>query len=184
MNDARFSSAYYKNSLLQFGYAQFGSDLELWGNRAVSYRNQLAAQIPALTSLAEPPIIPPMPRPDAVRRVKSYSAADGFVYQYYFFEGNRAKWHGKPGGEFTYVVSADRRSTFPFKIFVMQSALDAWAELNGRALSSSEEYAVAKMRLFQAFDEGAVKPVSEGQQPGEVLVDEANLEELLRQLGI
>src|SRR6266478_3326436 len=34
---------------------------------------------------------PPMPRPDAVRRVKSYSAADGYVYQYYFFEGNRAQ---------------------------------------------------------------------------------------------
>src|SRR2546427_5413921 len=127
---------------------------------------------------------PPMPRPDAVRRVKSYSAADGYVYQYYFFEGNRAQRHNKPGGEFTYVVSADRRSAFPFKIFVMQSALDAWAKLNGRALSSSEEYAVAKMRLFQAFDEGSVKPALEGQQPGEVLVDESNLEELLGQLGI
>ena len=90
-----------------------------------------------------------MPRPDAVRRVKSYSAADGYVYQYYFFEGNRAQRHNKPAGEFTYVVSADRRSAFPFKIFVMQSALDAWAKLNERALSSSEEYAVAKMRLFQ-----------------------------------
>jgi len=39
---------------------------------------------------------PPMPRPDAVRRVKSYSAADGYVYQYYFFEGNRAQKEGRP----------------------------------------------------------------------------------------
>ncbi len=125
-----------------------------------------------------------MPRPDAVRRVKSYSAADGYVYQYYFFEGNRAQRRGKPGGEFTYAVSADRHSAFPFKIFVMQSALDAWAKLNGRTLSSSEEYAVAKMRLFQAFDEGSVNPTPEGQQPLEVLVDESNLEELLGRLGI
>jgi len=125
-----------------------------------------------------------MPRPDAVRRVKSYSAADGYVYQYYFFEGDRAQRQGASGGEFTYVVSADRRSAFPFKIFVMQSALDAWAKLNGRALSSSEEYAVAKMRLFQAFDEGSVKAAPEGQQPGEVLVDESNLKELLGRLGI
>jgi hypothetical protein len=125
-----------------------------------------------------------MPRPDAVRRVKSYSAADGYVYQYYFFEGNRAQRNGSPGGEFTYAVSADRRSAFPFKIFVLQSALDAWAKLNGRPLSSSEEYAVAKMRLFQAFDEGSVKHAPEGQQPGEVLVDDSNLEELLGQLGI
>lgn len=125
-----------------------------------------------------------MPRPDAVRRVKSYSAADGYVYQYYFFEGNRAQRNGSPGGEFTYAISADRRSAFPFKIFVLQSALDAWAKLNGRPLTSSEEYAVAKMRLFQAFDEGSVKPAPEGQQPGEVLVDDSNLEELLGQLGI
>jgi hypothetical protein len=125
-----------------------------------------------------------MPRPDAVRRVKSYSAADGYVYQYYFFEGNRAQRDGSHGGEFTYVVSADRRSAFPFKIFVMESALDAWAKINGRPLSSSEEYAVAKMRLFQAFDEGSVQASPEGQPAGEVVVDESNLEELLIRLGI
>jgi hypothetical protein len=127
---------------------------------------------------------PPMPRPDAVRRVKSYSAADGFVYQYYFFEGNRAQRGGNPGGEFTYVVSADRRSAFPFKIFVSQSALDAWAKQNGRPLSSSEEYAVAKMRLFQAFDEGGVQASPEGRPAREVVVDQSNLENLLVQLGI
>jgi hypothetical protein len=125
-----------------------------------------------------------MPRPDAVRRVKSYSAADGYVYQYYFFEGNRAQRDGRPGGEFTYEISADRRSAFPFKIFVRQSALDAWAKLNGRPLTSSEEYAVAKMRLFQAFDEGSVQAPPEGQQPREVVVDESNLEDLLGKLGI
>lgn len=125
-----------------------------------------------------------MPRPDAVRRVKSYSAADGYVYQYYFYEGNRAQRNGKPGGEFTYVVSSDRRSAYPFKIFVKQSALDAWAKVNGRPLSSSEEYAVAKMRLFQAFDEGAVQAPEQGQLPREVIVEEANLEEMLGRLGI
>jgi len=125
-----------------------------------------------------------MARPDAVRRVKSYSAADGYVYQYYFFEGNRAQRGARAGGEFTYVISADRQSAFPFKIFVHQSALDSWAAQNGRSLSSSEEYAVAKMRLFQAFDEGAVKAVPVGQPPREVTVDASNLEELLGQLGI
>jgi len=99
-----------------------------------------------------------MPRPDTVRRVKSYSAADGYVYQYYFFEGNRAQRDGRPVGEFTYVVSADRRSAFPFKIFVTQSALDAWAKQNGRPL--------------------------EGQPAKEVVVDESNLEDLLGKLGI
>ncbi len=127
---------------------------------------------------------PRMARPDAVRRVKSYSAADGFVYQYYFFEGNRAQRDGSPGGEFTYVVSVDRQTAFPFKIFVHQSALEGWAAQNGRPLSSTEEYAVAKMRLFQAFDEGAVQASPKGQPPREVVVNEANLEDLLGQLGI
>ena len=125
-----------------------------------------------------------MARPDAVRRVKSYSAADGFVYQYYFFEGNRAQRGGTPGGEFTYVVSVDRQTAFPFKIFVHQSALEAWAARNGRPLSSSEEYAVAKMRLFKAFDDGVVQASPHGESPREVVVNEANLEDLLGQLGI
>ena len=125
-----------------------------------------------------------MPRPDAVRRVKSYSAADGYVYQYYFFEGNRAQRNGNPGGEFTYAISVDRKSAFRFKIFVHQSAMEAWARKNGRPLSSSEEYAVAKMRLFQAFDEGEVKPSAAGQPEAEVTVDDSNLETLLEQLGI
>lgn len=139
---------------------------------------------PALTSLVLPRIILRMARPDAVRRVKTYSAADGFVYQYYFFEGNRGQREGNPGGEFTYVVSIDRQTAFPFKIFVHQSALDGWAAQNGRVLSSSEEYAVAKMRLFNAFDEGVVKASPQGEPPQEVVVNEANLEELLGQLGI
>jgi hypothetical protein len=40
------------------------------------------------------------------------------------------------------------------------------------------------MRLFQAFDEGAVQSIPAGQPPREVVVDESNLEELLGQLGI
>jgi hypothetical protein len=149
----------------------FKSEPVLWTNSHVDFHPR-------------PSNNPRMPRPDAVRRVKSYSAADGYVYQYYFFEGNRAQRNGALGGEFTYVVSVDRKSAFPFKIFVAQSALEAWAKVNGRSLTSSEEYAVAKMRLFQAFDDGSVKPAPEGQQPGEVLVDESNLEEMLGRLGI
>jgi hypothetical protein len=125
-----------------------------------------------------------MPRPDAVRRIKSYSAENGYVYQYYFFEGNRAERAGHSGGEFTYIITADRQTSFPFKIFVYQSALEAWAKQNGRTLNSSEEYAVAKMRLLQAFDEGSVQAPREGQQPVEGLVDESNLENFLGQLGI
>lgn len=125
-----------------------------------------------------------MARPDAVRRVKSYSAANGFVYQYFFFEVNRIADDSGPIGEFIYAVSSDRKTTFGLRILVRQSALQAWAEANGRALSSSEEYAVAKMRLFQAFDDGAVPPDMAADSALAFLVDESNLDGLLQSLNI
>lgn len=125
-----------------------------------------------------------MARPDTVRRIKSYSAANGYVYQYYFFEVNRIPYEGSPAGEFVYAISADRKTTFGLRIVVRQSALDDWARANGRALTSSEEYAVAKMRLFQAFDEGTVPLTAEAAAEVSLLVDESNLETLLQLLDI
>ena len=125
-----------------------------------------------------------MARPQEVRRVKSYSAANGHVYQYCFYEVNRITHDGSSAGEFIYAISADRKTTFPLRILVRRTALDAWARANGRPLTSSEEYAVAKMRLFQAFDEGAVPLTAAAAAETTLLVDEANLEELLGLLNI
>jgi hypothetical protein len=127
---------------------------------------------------------PPMPRPNAVRRVKSYSAANGYVYQYCFYEVNRITHNGGPAGEFIYAISADRKTTFGLRIVVQQSALEAWAQANGRSLTSSEEYAVAKMRLFQAFDEDGAPLTAETAAQASLLVDESNLESLLAGLNI
>jgi hypothetical protein len=127
---------------------------------------------------------PRMAKPEGVRRVKSYSAANGYVYQYCFYEGNRSTYEGGPAGEFIYAISADRKTTFPLRIIVRQSAMQAWAATNGRVLTSSEEYAVAKMRLLQAFDEGSVPLTAESTRNVTFLVDEGNLETLLEQLDI
>lgn len=125
-----------------------------------------------------------MARPDAVRRVKSYSAANGYVYQYYFYEVNRVRHSSGAAGEFVYVLSTDRTTTFKLRILVMEDALLAWAKRNGRPLTASEEYAVAKMRLFEALDQdqrfSGIQPDTE---PA-VFVDESNLEQLLQQLNI
>ncbi|HWN74329.1 MAG TPA: hypothetical protein VNO13_01210 [Candidatus Udaeobacter sp.] len=125
-----------------------------------------------------------MSKPEAVRRIKSYSAANGYVYQYYFYELNRISAAGRAAGEFVYAISADRGASFGLRIFVMQAALEAWATANGRALTSSEEYAVAKMRLFQAFDEGVVPLTAEAAREVRLVVDESNLEAMLRLLNI
>jgi hypothetical protein len=137
-----------------------------------------------LTFLVSPFNNPPMARPDAVRRIKSYSSANGYVYQYCFYEVNRITHNGAPVGEFIYAISADRKSTFALRILVEQSALEAWAQANGRALTISEEYAVAKMRLFQAFDEGAVPLAAEAATDLRLHVDDSNLEQLLQSLNI
>jgi hypothetical protein len=125
-----------------------------------------------------------MTKPEAVRRIKSYSATNGYVYQYYFYELNRVVVDGEAAGEFVYAISADRGTSFGLRIFVMQAALEAWAAANGRALTSSEEYAVAKMRLFQAFDEGVVPLTADAAREVRLVVDETNLESMLRLLNI
>src|SRR5579863_9620201 len=94
-----------------------------------------------------------MSRPEAARRVKTYSSATGYVYQYYFYEVQKTRRGLTPGTEYVYMVSVDRKTTFPLRVFVRQDAQEAWRRANGRALSGTEEYAVAKMRLFKALDE-------------------------------
>jgi hypothetical protein len=121
-----------------------------------------------------------MPRPEAAHRVKSYSAATGYVYQYYFYEVEKSRRGAIEGTEYVYMVSVDRKHVFPVRIFVVHNAMKEWAERTGRQFTGTEEYAVAKMRLFQAFDE--VKGLAE--KVPDLRVDGSNLEGLLAQLDI
>lgn len=121
-----------------------------------------------------------MTRPEAVRRVKSYSAATGYVYQYYFYEVNKTRRGFASGTEYVYMVSVDRKKVFPLTIFVRRDAAEKWGKSAGRALSGTEEYAVAKMRLFQALDEFENLEAN----PPNLVVDDSNLESLLAQLDL
>ena len=90
-----------------------------------------------------------------IRRLKSYAGQTGYVYQYYFV-GKRAALEGDseaPSTEYIYDVSADRKTTFAVSIFLQPQALTEWADARGRTLSEPEQYAAAKLRLMQAFDE-------------------------------
>jgi hypothetical protein len=121
-----------------------------------------------------------MTRPEAVRRVKSYSAATGYVYQYYFYEVQKTRRGLTSGTEYVYMVSADRKRAFPLRIFVRRDAAEKWGRKVGRPLSGTEEYAVAKMRLFQALDEFDNVEA----HPLDIVVDDSNLEALLAQLDL
>jgi len=121
-----------------------------------------------------------MTRPETVRRVKSYSAATGYVYQYYFHEVRKARLGGISGSEYVYMVSVDRKKVFPLRILVAKDAVEKWGRAAGRQLTGTEEYAVAKMRLFDALNE--IPDLASGQP--ELLVDGSNIEVLLSRLDI
>ncbi len=121
-----------------------------------------------------------MSKPETVRRIKSYSAENGYVYQYQFQDVHSAQSDGAKGNEYIYYVSADRKTMFPVRIFVRRGALDQWTKQTGRVLTGTEEYAAAKMRLFQALDE---IPDFATARP-ELTVDASNLSSLLERLDL
>ncbi len=121
-----------------------------------------------------------MPKPEAAHRVKSYTSETGYVYQYYFYEAQKSRRGFAAGREYVYMVSADRKTMFPITVFIRQDAVQKWCGAAGRELTGTEEYAAAKMRLFQGFDE--VEDFAT-KRP-ELVVDETNLTELLAKLDI
>src|SRR4051812_44203355 len=94
-----------------------------------------------------------MARPEVVRRVKRYSAANGYVYQYYFYETQKTHRDGAAGTDYVYMVSVDRKRVFSLHVFVQSEGIQKWSRGAGRSFTGTEEYALAKMRLFEALDE-------------------------------
>ena len=117
-----------------------------------------------------------------VRRVKTYTGAQGYVYQYYFV-GKRPALPDDaeaPATEFIFDVTSDRKLTYSVSVFFPDSTRSAWAEAHGRPLSDAEQYAAAKLRLFRAFDE-----LEDVKTHGRRLsIDTALLEEALTSLGV
>jgi hypothetical protein len=88
-----------------------------------------------------------------VRRMKTYTGGQGYVYQYYFVGKRAAVDPSTPATEYIFDVTSDRKVTYAVSVLVETAALQAWAEAHGRAPTEAEEYGAAKMRLFRAFDE-------------------------------
>jgi hypothetical protein len=91
----------------------------------------------------------------SVRRLKTYTGAQGYVYQYYFV-GKRAALPDDseaPATEFIFDVTADRKLTYAVSVFLPKKSVTGWTAAHARPLTESEQYAAAKLRLFRAFDE-------------------------------
>jgi len=117
-----------------------------------------------------------------VRRLKTYTGAQGYVYQYYFV-GKRPALPDDPeapASEFIFDVTSDRKLTYSVSVFLPQSPLAAWGEAHGRSLNDAEQYAAVKLRLFRAFDE-----LEDMKALGRRLsIDSILLEEALSSLGV
>jgi len=116
------------------------------------------------------------------RRYKLYAAETGTAYQYFFASSrrvNRPEGQGA-GSDYIFVVTPDQRPPFILRVFISARGQEAWRQAHGRALDPNEMYAVAKMRLFRAFDE------MEGLRYDwlNLLVDEGNVEDLLAPLNL
>jgi hypothetical protein len=103
--------------------------------------------------------------------MKTYSAQSGYVYQY-CYDGQRPLRSPAGGIEFVFSISADRANWRPASVLIGDAAIAAWQERHGRELSSTERYALAKMALFQAFDERSTPQ----RMKDEVLVRQADVE--------
>src|SRR5262249_54983486 len=109
-------------------------------------------------------------------RMKTYSAQSGYVYQY-FYEGQRP---AADGTEFVFNISADRKNWNMIQVLVAQSAVETWQAAHERELNRTEWYAIAKLALFQAFDE----PPDPSLMTQAVHVRNADIEAIVETLGL
>jgi hypothetical protein len=117
-----------------------------------------------------------------IRRLKTYTGGQGYVYQYYFV-GKRAALPDAPEApatEFVFDVTSDRKLTYAVSVFLPEGPLATWNGVHGRPLNDAEQYAAVKLRLFRAFDE-----LEDMKGQGRRLaIDLALLEEALSSLGV
>lgn len=113
-------------------------------------------------------------------RPKHYASQSGYHYEYWY-EGYRShRSRTDSGTEFVFGISADRQKGLAVAVFLSTGVLGAWERSHAREFSAAERYAIAKMALFQAFDERA-GPAELGER---VFVRTLDLDAIVRRLNI
>jgi hypothetical protein len=118
-------------------------------------------------------------KPMTVRRMKTYTGGQGYVYQYYFV-GKRAAMTNPSATEYVFDVTSDRKTTFAVSVFLTEEATKDWAANHNRSLTDAEQYGAIKMRLFRAFDD-VENMMTDGRQ---LFVNAETLEQVLATLGV
>jgi hypothetical protein len=118
----------------------------------------------------------------AIRRMKTYTAQNGYVYQYYFV-GQRAALAGDPCApaiEYIFDVTLDRGTIYAISVFLRAAAVETWMRAHERPLTQAEQYAAAKLRLLHGLEEMESLAASERR----LTLDPENIEELLAGLNL
>jgi hypothetical protein len=114
------------------------------------------------------------------RRIKTYAAQSGYVYEY-FYQGHRVGLRdGEQHVEYVFTASAGRKRPLNLSVLLPDSAVSAWEGANSRLLSATEKYALAKLALFQAFDDNP----SPAQIEAEMRIHLAEVEAFASTLGL
>lgn len=117
-----------------------------------------------------------------IRRLKTYTGSQGYVYQYYYV-GKRPVTPTKSESaatEYVFDVTSDRKTIYPVSVFLPPQVVAAWNQAHGRPLSDAEQYAAAKVCLFRAFDQ-IENMKDEGRR---LQIDSPSLEETMASLGV
>lgn len=112
-------------------------------------------------------------------RTKTYTAETGHVYRYRFLGKREVERPGGRGTEYVFAAAAGRKSEQQVSVFLPLESVESWEEAHGRALGATECYAIAKMALFQAFDER-----EPGRMGAEIRVRPADASAILETLGL
>ena len=110
------------------------------------------------------------------RRVKTYQAESGYVYQY-TFDGRHCRGRET---EFVFSVSVDRKADRRVLIVLPETSIAAYEKEKDRRLAENERYGMAKIGLFRLFDAGG-KPdqVWQGSR-----IEQAQAREFIEVLGL
>jgi hypothetical protein len=109
--------------------------------------------------------------------MKTYAAASGYVYHYYYLGQRPSQSAAGHGVEYVFEASTDRRKWHAVSVLLPEKLLAEREAQLGRALVPAERYAISKLTLFQAFDDRS-------DVRGELLVGKPDLDSILETLGI
>jgi hypothetical protein len=99
---------------------------------------------------------PPLTGAPVRLRIKTYSGATGLVYQY-LYKGQQT---ANGSTFFVFHVTDDRKSWNTIRVLIDNTVVAELEESESLTLTATERYAVAKLTLFEFFDQAETLSIS------------------------